>query len=103
MQIDNIQTFQPPTYVTSKPITTMSNEQCICHNGLLYYREQMKAQKSVRLEAEKMAEENKAQPRIYTADMKAAGFYDDNDVSIIDDDNALKFNQDGSSNRLNIS
>mmetsp|Transcript_12418 Transcript_12418/g.22994 ORF Transcript_12418/g.22994 Transcript_12418/m.22994 type:complete len:724 (+) Transcript_12418:52-2223(+) len=45
--------------------------------------------------AKAMEKENRDQPRIYTADMKADGFYDDNDVSVVDDDgDGLKFNNE---------
>jgi ankyrin repeat protein len=54
----------------------------------------IESEQKLALEAQAMAIENKEVPRIYTADMKEAGFYDDNDVSVIDDDEGgLKFNK----------
>jgi ankyrin repeat protein len=52
-----------------------------------------------------MATENRSKPRIYTAEMRAANDFDDNDVSmIVEDENALKFNLDGggSSKRFDL-
>lgn len=53
-----------------------------------------------KLQIQQLAEENRLKARIYTADMKAEGYFKDNDISVDEDDNALKFDRDGSTRQF---